>query len=319
MTLRNELIHGLSFADYQAIEAINMSLLKELDDSPGRLEWRRRNPWIPTAPAILGNAIHTLLLEPGEVAARYVTPPMRFEELPDHFVEVPPELLGKAGQLLKDGKDWVASLDDGQVPVKAGDWGAAGLSTRSSAHKAWAAWAEAQGLIVLTRGTFMQATCAAAAANLYAPAREILDASEHEVTLVWQDPETDLWCKGRMDCYDAGPRIETDVKTTGKSVHYQEIGRTAYLAGWHIQRAYYGMGVEVITGEPLEAQNVIAVEVDEPWRCEVYRMGEAELELGRDKCRELLGKYAYWQDQREWPMNSGQVMRMEFPGWAFKQ
>ena len=316
--MRNELIEGLSFEAYQAIPALNMSLLKEIEDSPGRLDWRRRNPWEPTDPAILGNAIHALLLEPGEFARRYTSAPLRQEELPDHFVPVPPEYLGKNNQLLKAGKEWWATQPQGSVPVKPSDWNGAGLNTRGGAYEAWRDWAEAQGFIVLSRSMTLQTMGAARSTLEYGPAMELLQACEHEVTLTWQDEETGLWCKGRMDNWDGARRTEADLKTTGKPVHHAHIGRTAYLAGWHIQRAFYGMGVETITGQPVQRHQVIAVEVDEPWRCEVYRMGEAELELGRAKCREMLDKYAGWNAHGEWPMNSGQVLTMEFPGWAFK-
>ncbi len=319
MTLKNEIIHGLPFADYQAIDAINMSLLKEISDSPGRLDWRRRNPWEPTAPAILGNAIHTLLLEASEFAKRYTSPPMRMEELPEYFVEVPADMLGKSGALLKLGKEWAEDQEAaGNVPVKPTDWGEDGLGSRNDAGKAWRKWATTEGFIVIPRDMKTQAIAAALATGGYTPAMDLINASAHEVTIVWQDPETELWCKGRMDNWDDATRTEADLKTTGKSVHHEAIGRTAYLVGWHIQRAFYGMGVEAITGEPVEQHKVIAVEVDEPWRCEVYQMGEAEMELGRDKVREMLGKYAGWKAAGSWPMNSGRVLPLEFPGWAFK-
>jgi hypothetical protein len=277
----------------------------------------------------LGNAIHTLLLEPGEFSARYIQAPTLFSHLPDHFIEVPPEYLGAVGQLLKAGKDWVAQLDMGQIPVKVSDWSGGGLSTRSSAYRAWKQWTEAHGFIVLTRAMAQQAYGAADTVRLYEPASDLIANSAHEVTLVWQDAQTGLWCKGRMDNWDGDTRTETDLKTTGKSVHHEHIGRTACNAGWHIQRAFYGMGVEAITGEPVRKHKVIAVEMDEPWRCEVYRMGEAELELGRGRIQGwidsdgrrhagLLEKYAYWQHKGEWPMNSGHTLTMEFPGWALR-
>lgn len=317
--LRPEIIEGLSFADYQAIDAINMSLLKELDDSPGRLDWRRRNPWPPTDAAILGNAIHALVLEPDEFRHRYITAPLRPEELPDHFVAVPPELLGKGGAWLKAGREWRDEQEaTGLVAVKPGDWGGDGLSMRSSAAKAWREWAEGQGCAVLTRAKWQQAYGAATEVLGYSPAAELLTAGSHEVTLVWQDSDMKLWCKGRMDCYDADTHTETDLKTTGLSVHHNSIGTTAYNADWHVQRAYYGMGVLAITGEPIRDHHVIAVEVDEPWRCEVYRIERDELELGQDKCRALLAKYAYYRDLGEWPLNSGEVQEMRFPGWAYK-
>jgi hypothetical protein len=317
--MKNELIYGLSFAEYQAIDAINLSLLKEIDDSPGRLDWRRRNPWKPSDAAIMGNAIHTLLLEPEDFARKYVSVPQRQEELPDNFVPVPPECLGKNNQLLKAGRVWWAQQPEGSVPVKPSDWNGVGLKSKTDAYKAWRELAEAQGLTVLSGDAMAQARGAAEAVQSYEPACDLLADSKHEVTMVWQDKQTGLWCKGRMDAWDQWIRAEADIKTTGKSVHQEHIGRTAYAAGWHVQRAYYGLGVEAITGQPVEQHKVIAVEVDEPWRCEVYRMGMAELELGRAKCCELLGKYAHWQHRGEWPLNSGHTLTMEFPGWAFKE
>lgn len=329
--MKAEIIYGLPFDDYKAIDALNMSLLKEIAESPGKLDWRRQNPWAPTPEAILGSAIHTLLLEPSDFPRRFASAPQRRQELPDHFIAALDPVPTKAnGEPYKDywaskpGKQWVADQEElGCVVHKPSDWNGDGLKLTSGAGKAWKAWTEEQGIHVLTASTAAKARGAAAAAMEYPPARNIIEASEHEVTLVWPETvklpdgrEVVIWCKGRMDCYDH-PN-ETDVKTTGMSVHHESIGTTAFKAGWHLQRAFYGMGVEAITGEMTEAHRVIAIEVDEPWRCEVFRLGEGELEMGREKVRGLLEKYAYWQDQGEWPLNSGQVMTLNFPGWALK-
>lgn len=318
--MKPEIIYDLSFADYRAIPALNWSLLKEIDDSPGRLDWRRRNPWTPSPAAILGNAIHTWLLEPAEFARRYVTVPVHQEDLPDHFVPVPPEYLGKRGAWLKAGQEWKALQEAaGKVPVKPGEWKGAATSTNSTIYKEWRAWAQAQGVTVLSHAMAAQADGATREVLGYEPAAAILAASKREVSMVWQDVETGLWCKGRMDCWDGSTSTEADVKTTGQSVHHGSFGRTAHLGGVHIQRAFYGMGVESITGRPVEHHKIIAVEVDEPWRCEVYRMGLAELELGHAHVRAMLDRYAFCHAFGEWPLNSGQVLPLNFPGWAFKE
>jgi hypothetical protein len=54
----------LPFADYQAIEAMNYSTLKWMERSPMAYRHNRDNPSEPTAPMLLGNAIHKAILEP---------------------------------------------------------------------------------------------------------------------------------------------------------------------------------------------------------------------------------------------------------------
>lgn len=65
----------MTYADYEAIDAVNWSTLVHLATSPRLLEYRRDHPREDTDALRLGTAIHCAILEPEVWAARYVAKP----------------------------------------------------------------------------------------------------------------------------------------------------------------------------------------------------------------------------------------------------
>ncbi|MFH0981857.1 MAG: PD-(D/E)XK nuclease-like domain-containing protein [Planctomycetota bacterium] len=70
---------GLSFREYQAIDAVNATLLWTLKTrSPLHARYEREHPKPPTPALALGQALHTLILEPATFAQRYaIRPPCK--------------------------------------------------------------------------------------------------------------------------------------------------------------------------------------------------------------------------------------------------
>lgn len=68
--------HNLSFADYQALEAVNWSNLKEISHSPAHYQTHLLEPRKQTEEMLTGSALHCLVLE-GEASylARYAAAP----------------------------------------------------------------------------------------------------------------------------------------------------------------------------------------------------------------------------------------------------
>lgn len=56
---------GMPFAEYRTIDAINISTLKKVDQSPRHAQHDIVNPPEPSPAFLLGHAFHTLVLEPG--------------------------------------------------------------------------------------------------------------------------------------------------------------------------------------------------------------------------------------------------------------
>lgn len=69
----------LTFAEYQALPALNVSLLKELRRSPAHFLHARRNPREETAAMALGTATHCAVLEPDRFRRDYAVWSQRTE------------------------------------------------------------------------------------------------------------------------------------------------------------------------------------------------------------------------------------------------
>jgi len=77
---------GLSFAEYQAIPALNFSKLKLLASTPAKAKWQWDHPEEPTEAMVFGTWFHTAALQP--------------EDMP-RFVEQPDEYEAKGGEWKK--------------------------------------------------------------------------------------------------------------------------------------------------------------------------------------------------------------------------
>ncbi|MEE9367178.1 MAG: PD-(D/E)XK nuclease-like domain-containing protein [Dehalococcoidales bacterium] len=332
--MKAEIIEGLSFAAYKEIDAVNMSLLSAILDSPGALDHLRRNPWIPTPAAIRGGGIDCLALESDLFPRQYTTAPQRPEELPDHFVATPEGYTGGK----KVDKLWRADQEElGNVIHKPADWNGWGLKLTTGAGTAWKEWAESQGLRILNHTDMGKVQGAAASVLAYELAAAIIDADMRQVTLVWQDV-TGLWCKGRPDLYihevswelhnllhaaaapgtqipPAGSPFIPDLKSTGISAHPDTFSRQTFNQGWHRQLAHYCNGAEAITGRAHDFAGILAVEQDAPHRPEVFTMPLSILSQGRMEVRAMLDLYKECEDRNEWNTGTGKVQSLEFQPW----
>jgi hypothetical protein len=65
------IFEGLSYREYENINAVRWSTLKEMEVSPAHYRWCLSHPRQDTPALALGRAVHTALLEPSEFYARY--------------------------------------------------------------------------------------------------------------------------------------------------------------------------------------------------------------------------------------------------------
>jgi hypothetical protein len=59
--------HGTLFEDYDKIAAVNFSSLRHMTRSPLAYRWFKDHPQAPTAPMVLGNHTHRMILEPDTI------------------------------------------------------------------------------------------------------------------------------------------------------------------------------------------------------------------------------------------------------------
>lgn len=136
-----------------------------------------------------------------------------------------------------------------------------------------------------------------------------------EVTISWEDVETRLPCKGKLDWLTKGRIL--DLKTTRCS-RRREFGVEAWRYGYHTQAAFYTDGFQAANPEepPVEF-TFVAVEKVEPYVVSVFDVDEAALELGQSEYRGWLRRLVELRGQKQWPGYEEGTTTLQLPRWAW--
>jgi exodeoxyribonuclease VIII len=191
-----------------------------------------------------------------------------------------------------------------------------GLDLRTKDGRAWKAKHGHKTLVPPAVETCL------AAVEAHPVASELLSGGEAQLSVVWRDPDTGEWLRGRPDYYipddNMAPQRHptvVDLKTTDDASP-EAFGRKAYGLRYHWQAAMYLDGLEAVTGRPHEDFVLVVAERDPPHRVEVYRVPEEIILQGRLEYYAALELYAKCRRDNSWPTSSGQLQTLEFPGWA---
>ena len=155
--------------------------------------------------------------------------------------------------------------------------------------KAWDAEALAAGGRELIKRDEWNTALAMRDAVLGNPtARALLAGAVTELTLVWEDDDTDLPCKARLDAHSplGGP---IDIKTASDaSPHGWR--RNAEKLMYHIQAAHYLAGCRAL-GLRADSMPFIVIESSAPFVVEVYPLGLRTLTEGERQRQQLLMRW----------------------------
>lgn len=132
-----------------------------------------------------------------------------------------------------------------------------------------------------------------------------------EVSLVWDDADTGLRCKARVDKFDStGCRIP-DLKTTADASDFERsIARFRY----DIQGAFYLDGIKALTSADYEFP-LVAIETTPPYGVRAAPLAESAIEHGRNCYRRVLRQYAAWQSSGRDPQGYASPAAWELPEW----
>jgi len=216
------------------------------------------------------------------------TPDMEFGSLfhahmlePHLVVEIPADVLGKGG--IKAGNDWKAFRNQhaGKFLVKS------------------------EELIHLRQ---MEA-----AIERHERAREILRGDQREVNIRWQDEETKIWCRCRIDAPHPGWLLG-DLKTA-ESLHPKRFVDAILRYGYHRQGAFYGDGWEAFTGESLPFV-FVPVTKAEPFLAAAYDSPKL-ISIGRRHNRRALRRLAECRRTGNWTYpGHGKILTLDAPAYA---
>lgn len=252
-------------AEYDAIDAVNYSSLKQLAKSPKHYLHHKRSGSKETRPMFKGTAAHIAILEPERFAQEYAI------------------YKGKR----RAGKAW----DE------------------------FEAQAVADGKKVIKESELDEAIAMRDAVREDALASSYLIGGKHEVTIVWEDSETGLLCKGRLDFHRKQGNVAVDVKTTRDAIPHwfsRDVARLQY----HVQAAMYFDAIETLTKQPARFVT-IAIESAPPYDVVTYDLPEPVIEAGRDEYRRLMRLLVECQQEDRWPgIGNGLELAMTLPAWA---
>ncbi|WP_202888966.1 PD-(D/E)XK nuclease-like domain-containing protein [Nocardiopsis dassonvillei] len=153
------------------------------------------------------------------------------------------------------------------------------------------------------------------AARVFAPER-----GPAERSLFWQDRETGVWCRARLDHmptaeYDARWFIVSDYKTT-KSADPEEIAKAVYSYGYHIQAAMYLEAVRALGIHRDPRMVFVFQEKTAPYITTVVELDHTALKIGHSQFRKALALYKQCSESGHWPGYSEQVETISLPVWA---
>lgn len=266
---------GLSFAEYAAIKAVNHSRLGLMSLSPKH--YQDPKPWLGRA-GVVGNLIHTGATEATTLAERYaVADPWHLDQ----------ENTDKSGN-----------------PSK---------SKSTNYYRAKAAEFEKvnEGREIVSRDEYDTMRGVVKSIEADPLANKLINGpGKSEVTIVWEDPETGILCKGRID--RLGDDYIADIKSTVKLFEFERVIATHH---YHRQQAFYRYGWSVLNGGELLDCYIVAVEKDPPFAVRSAPLSDAALDQGDREWRRLLNRVAECHESGCWP-GPESPESWELPAWA---
>jgi len=147
-----------------------------------------------------------------------------------------------------------------------------------------------------------------------------------EIAMFWQDQDTGVMCKGKVDwlCLDLG--YIADVKTTICASEY-EFAKTAANLKYHRQAAFYLDGFNAIADAgATEFVNIVVEKTpdivnaagDLRHAVAIRMLDDASVEVGRVEYKRNLAVYAECVRTGIWPGYGSGITASALPHWAFK-
>jgi hypothetical protein len=252
--------YDIPFADYLAWDAISNSRITLALKS---LQHFREQAAMEQTPTLrLGSFIHCGVLEPMAIMARYVVMPP-FEKDPANVTAGGERSESKSTKFYKAKSAEFERVNADKAIVEESDY-----KKLAGIHRA-----------------LMRSKRAA---------EYLGERGDAEVSIVWNDAETGLTCKARVDLLNSALN---DLKSCADAVAFP---RSIAKYGYHRQGAHYVDGYTAITGE-IKPFRLIAVETIAPFGVRAAPLNEDAIETGRSEVRRALRAIADAYESDNWP------------------
>lgn len=189
------------------------------------------------------------------------------------------------------------------------------------AGKEWEAFKKKNaGRDILTEAQALEVHAIAKAVRDDATASKYVSGGRAEVSLTWTQtlpefagmPETVVESKARLDFI--GADFISDLKTA-RDASPSRFGSQAWNLDYLGQASWYVDGYKAVTGRELPFFMVV-VEKTPPFVTQVYEVTAPLLEMGRERYRDLLGRWAFCKSEGRWPGYVDGLSELQLPKWA---
>ena len=148
------------------------------------------------------------------------------------------------------------------------------------------------------------------------------DRGQAEQTLIWEDRDTGVMCRARLDWLSthtsANRRIVVDYKTC-VSADPETLGKAMWNHGYHIQGAWYRDGIRALELAPETAFVFIAQEKDPPYLTTLFEPDIVALRWGSRLAERARRSYRNCVEANRWPAYTDRVIPVALPHWAESQ
>ena len=143
-------------------------------------------------------------------------------------------------------------------------------------------------------------------------AASLINTTEHEVSLTWEDDQCGL-CKARLDMMGKGGLGE--LKTTSR-IQKSAFERQALSLGYLDSLGWYWRGVIATTGKSPSEAHFLVVESDAPYDSAVYRVNDGIVREYAERAAEVAHRYRVHEHCGSFPGVCDGVADFELPAWA---
>jgi hypothetical protein len=199
------------------------------------------------------------------------------------------------------------------VRIDADEW-------RSNAVKAEVATVRAAGAVPLKPADYQRVHDMADVLASHPYASELLapDSGDAEQTLIWQDGETGIWRRARLDWFRHDGRV-IDYKSA-VSADLDAVEKHIHDYGYHMQADWYLDGVHALgLNTPRTDFTFVIQEKEPPYVITITDLDAVELQYARARNREAIDTYAHCRETGHWHAYSDRPTTTALPSWIERQ
>jgi len=144
--------------------------------------------------------------------------------------------------------------------------------------------------------------------------KHLLEGALKEYTIVWNDEQTGIRLKARLDVLNTELSVIADLKTSNK-IRWHDLQTSLYSFNYWTQLAHYLRAAKA-AGFDVEHAIIIFVQSDAPHECCPIKVDDELIEIGNRQLDLWLKNHLECTEKNKWPSEYDTIRTMSVPDWA---